>query len=179
MLSSHIVASFVLAGLSMAYPKQNLTAPAPTQAATTTSTFTSFAGPTTAGASLDDQISSTAQLSKRKHHHGDDEEWDKVANNGIKVGEKLVEGLLDWFPDDAETETISHTITVTHTPEPTEGPGEPTITPEPEKPTQTEVTVTTTVVVDPPTGSVIAPPAETIWPLPPDNGGGCYIPGNC
>lgn len=176
MLSSYIVASFVLVGLSSAYPRQNLTAPAPTQAATSTSTFTSSIALTTAGVSLNDQ------LSKRKDPPNDDGEWDEVAQTGVKEGGDIIKSLLGMIPGLIPTggiETEHHTITVTHTPGPTdvpEDPSPPTIT----QPGD-DATVTTTITLNPGnptvTDTVVSPPTptETNWPYPGPPGCGYHV----
>lgn len=176
MLSSYIVASFVLVGLSSAYPRQNRTAPAPTQAATSTSTFTSSIAPTTASASLNDQ------LPKRKDPSRDDEEWDEVAKTGIKEGGDIISDLFGLIPGLIPTggiETEHHTITVTHIPGPTnipEDPSPPTIT----QPGD-DATVTTTLTLNPGnptvTNTVVSPPTptETNWPHPDKPGCGYHV----
>lgn len=70
MLSSYIVASFVLASLSTARPHHGFTVSTPLNATTSTSTGTSLIIPTGTTASFDAQITTPAQLSKRQENYG-------------------------------------------------------------------------------------------------------------
>lgn len=172
MLSSHIVASLVLAGLSMAHPQHYHTDPAPVQADTSDAAKLFPIVPTGTLTSINHHISSTAQLSKRHDPPSDGGDWDDVAKGGIgEIGDMLGD-ILDFFRGD-EQETVSHTITITQDPgkpTPTEEPGSPSA---PAKTTVTTVTsitapgktVTTTVV---PTTVVPDPePTESrAWPTP-------------
>lgn len=159
MLSSHIVASLVLAGLSMAHPQHYHTVPAPVQANTSDPAIV----PTGTVTSINHHISSTAQLSKRHDPPSDDGDWDDVAEGGIGEIGDIVQDILDYLRGDKQ-ETVSHTITVTQEPGKTSAPAETIVT------TVTSITapgktVTTTVV---PTTVVPDPdPTETrIWPTP-------------
>lgn len=163
MLSSHVVASLVLAGLSMAHPQHYRTAPAPVQANTSDPAKLFPIVPTGTVTSINHHISSTAQLSKRQDLLSDDGDWDDVAEGGIgEIGE-IAKGIFDIFgPHEKETE--SRTITVTQEPGQTSAPGE-TITTIVTSITAPGKTITTTVV---PT-AVVPKPKPTggiFWPIP-------------
>lgn len=144
MLFSNFVASLVMAGLSMARPHQNHTAPARIHATTPAPAEVFPIVPTGTVASLNDQISSTAQLSKRQDPPSDDGDWDEVAEKGISGAVAIAKIIADLFGG-GEQETVSHTITIT------QEPGKPTPTEDPGKPSAPAKTIVTTVT------SIIAP----------------------
>lgn len=161
MLSSHIVASLVLAGLSMARPQQHHTVPAPIHATTPDPAETFPIVPTATVASLNDEISSTVQLSKRQDPPSDDADWDDVAEGGIKEIADVAKKIIDIFGG-GEQETS--TVTITQEPGKTSPPGE-TVTTIVTSITAPGKTITTTVV---PT-TVVPKPKPTggiIWPIP-------------
>lgn len=164
MLSSPIVASLVLAGLSMAHPQHYHTVPAPVQANTSDPVKFLPIVPTGTVTSINHHISSTAQLSKRQDPSSDDGDWDDVAEGGIGEIGDIAKGILDIFRRPHEKETESRTITVTQEPGKTSAPGE-TITTIVTSITAPGKTITTTVV---PT-AVVPKPKPTggpIWPTP-------------
>lgn len=161
-----------MAGLSMARPHQNHTVPAPIHATTSDPVEVFPIVPTGTVASLDDQTSSIAQLSKRQDPPSDDSDWDGVAEKGIEGAVDIAKIIADIWGG-GEQETVSHTITITQEPgkpTPTEEPGSPSA---PAKTTITTVTsitapgktvtttlVPTTVVPDP------EPTESRAWPTP-------------
>lgn len=172
MLSSHFVASLVLAGLSLARPHQNHTVAVPIHATTPDPAEAFPIVPTGTVASLNDEISSTVQLSKRQDPPSDDGDWDDVAEGGIKEIADVAKKLLDIFRG-GEQETTTSTITITQEPGKPTSTGEPTKTSAPEETVTTVVTSITapgetiTITVVPTTVVPKPEPTESrIWPTP-------------
>lgn len=168
MLSSHIVASLVLAGLSMARPQQHHTVPAPIHTTTPDPAETFPIVPTATVASLNDEISSTVQLSKRQDPPSDDGDWDDVAEGGIKEIADVAKKILDIIGG-GEQETKFSTVTITQEPGKTSSPGE-TVTTIVTSVTAPGKTITTTVVPTTVVPTTVVPkpdPSKTlIWPIP-------------
>ena len=170
------MASFVLAGLSVAHPQPNSAIPPTTQAAAPNSAYTSFISPTGTVTSYDGQISSIARFSKRDDPPSGGHDWDDVAGKGIGAIPPVIGTIIDGIfrhDDDDDDGPRTEFVTITKEPEETSPPGETvtnTITQKPGETTTStadeSVTTTTTTVGSPPgaTETVMIPHKE-----------GCYI----
>lgn len=124
----YIVATLFLAGLSVAQTQHNLNL---TEVANLTS--------------VDGQVSSNAQLSKRDDPPNNGTEWKDVADEGIGGILDIVKDLIDNIFDKDKDSTITKSVTLTHTV--TGDLGVPTSSPDPEPtsaPEKTTRTITST-----------------------------------